>query len=376
MRFLGLKLQLQIFIVSCCLMTSCTPQKSPSDLFHISEAIEVGNEQMRDFVEITHLIPIREPDYIIGRYDALRVHDSLIYVMDKMQHKIHILTMNGNLHAEIDRVGTGPGEYSSIEDFDIDSQGNVWIFCSSEKKALQYTANGQFLSDVPVCSGTEIKILSDNRLAIYSNIHSDTVVSLYHPAENTHQGIYWEEPRPNALLKNGGDVYETTEGIFFTNPFDYSLYKISGNEYDRVLQFDFDSRNLPEDFNKEQDRKSILKEIQKNQKMIYLKNLNLYNEWIIIRNHEHDLAFFNRDNGKAYLFSELSSPLSTLFADLIHIHKDGTVVASVSASNIQNALLPTLSLHKDTYTFLNVLNSPDVESYMENDWIMIGKMKL
>lgn len=39
----------------------------------ISETTEVGNEQMSDFVEITHLIPIREPGHIIGRYDRIMI---------------------------------------------------------------------------------------------------------------------------------------------------------------------------------------------------------------------------------------------------------------------------------------------------------------
>lgn len=371
-------LELNVFVslLVCTLVSSCTEHDKNVTTIRVSKAIDVGNERMDDFLEITHLIPIREPNMLIGNFDAIRLHDSLIYVMDKMQNKIHILNINGTRYSEINKIGSGPDEYSKIDDFDIDKEGNILIFCSSQKKILQYTNRGQFLSQISVCSGTKITALSDKRIAVYRNIHSDTIVEIFDPAKKIRQGFVWTDSRPNALLQNGGNILETSEGIFVTNPFDYSLYQVSENGFEEKLRFDFADLNLPEEFKYEKDLRKILKMIQKNDKMLYLNNVNLHKDWCIMRNHSNDILFFNRNSFDLYLFSQLRSPLRQLLANPIHVHADGCIIASVSSGNIQNALIPTLSIHLNNYPFLDVLNSSEIEEYMENDWLVIGKIKI
>lgn len=86
---------------------------------------------------------------LFGGIDKLVVHDGLVYLLDRRYAaKILIFKESDGMFVQnIGKIGGGPGEYSDIYDFSIDSvRGNIYILCN-RNKIMTYTLDGQFVKE-------------------------------------------------------------------------------------------------------------------------------------------------------------------------------------------------------------------------------------
>ena len=86
---------------------------------------------------------------LFGGIDKLVVHDGLVYLLDRRYAaKILIFKESDGMFVQnIGKIGGGPGEYSDIYDFSIDSVcGNIYILCN-RNKIMTYTLDGQFVKE-------------------------------------------------------------------------------------------------------------------------------------------------------------------------------------------------------------------------------------
>ncbi|WP_291528529.1 6-bladed beta-propeller [Bacteroides sp. UBA939] len=61
-------------------------------------------------------------DCLIKCVSGVQIHQNRIYILDNEYNKLLVYDMNGAFMYQIGRVGMGPGEYSNITDFTIDTQ--------------------------------------------------------------------------------------------------------------------------------------------------------------------------------------------------------------------------------------------------------------
>jgi len=87
-------------------------------------------------------------DGLVGDIDKLIVHDNLLYVLDKKFAKgLFVYNLDGKFIRRIGRFGRGPGEYSQLYDFTINTSQNEIIILDHETM-LVYDIRGNFLRNV------------------------------------------------------------------------------------------------------------------------------------------------------------------------------------------------------------------------------------
>lgn len=366
--------QILCIILFITAIMGCSNELQRNKNVKMNDAISVGNDVLEKFIDIEALIPIRDKEVLLATYDKVVASDSLIYIQDS--ERILVLDKNGVLQTEINKVGSGPGEYISIEDFEIDEQGNIILFSSSEQCILVYTPNGDFVSKTRVCDGTDFCLLKNGGTAFFRNIHSDTIVSIYDRNLMLKQSFASVNEQPNILLKTGGEIFEHDKSIYFVRPFDYNIYKCDDkNTYTSLLSFDFGEKNISSDITKEKDRRKLIKLLRENKKVYFFESVNIKNNNCFFKTNFGDIIIHNVKDDKTFLFDKLKRPYSSLLGNSIFRGTNGRFAAFVSSSNIEASLLSMDKKELEKYHYLNVLQEQGIYDYMDNDWIVIGQLK-
>lgn len=351
----------------------CSNEPKRDTNVNMNNAISAGNDVLEQFVNIEALIPIRDKDVLLTTYDKILVSDSLVYIQDS--ERILVLDKSGLLRSEINKVGAGPGEYISIEDFEIDKQGNIILFSSSEQSIIIYTSNGDFVSKAKVCDGTDFCLLEDGGIAFFRNIHSDTIVSIYDGNLMLKESYKSINEQPNILLETGGEIFEYNKSLYFVTPFDYNIYRCDRNVYIPFLSFDFGEKNMSFDIIKEKDRRKLIKLLRENKKVYFIESLNLYNNNCFLKTSLGEVIINCIDENKTYFFDKLKLPYNCFFGSSIFRSGNGRFATFISSSNIENALMSMPNDELKKYHFLDVLRETGIDEYLDNDWIAIGQFK-
>ncbi len=365
-----------IFLIVLIITTavSCSDNYKEYPIIKVDNAINAGNEIIEKFISIDCLIPIRDNKILLGTCDKVLTYDSLVYILD--QERILVINKEGTLHAEINQIGMGPGEYSEITDFEIDTNGNILLYCSDEQKVLTYTCDGKFISQERVCDGTDICLLRNGDIAVYRNIYSDTIASVYRRNGKQHMHYKFEDKRPNILLQNGGGIIEYNDSLYLTNPLDYNIYKCENGKITPIVGFDFAERNLTVEMRQEQNPRKILKTIHEHEKILHIDCLNIRPNFILLRPSDSKFIIYDIFEDCTYKFGKIKNPYSSILCSPIYTTSyDNSFAGFVLASNIEESLLPVTDSEVERYPFLKILSNPNVKDYLGNDWIVIGHFK-
>lgn len=151
-------LNLILFFIAYLSVVSCQ-QKERKNIF-LTENIKIDfstttfdNYKHLNIVDTTLMIPLSEDvnnDLIIGQLDKIIVSDSLIYIADTYMKRLLLYDMQGNVIGKVGAIGGGPGEYTSLSDFCVGSNGEIYLYDSASNKMLVYDRNLQFVKDYPI----------------------------------------------------------------------------------------------------------------------------------------------------------------------------------------------------------------------------------
>lgn len=159
--------------IACLSIISCQ-QKDKKEAF-LTENIKIDfsaaafdNYTQLNIVDTTLIIPLSEDinsDLIIGQLDKIVISDSLIYIADTYLKRLLIYDMQGNIIGKVGTAGGGPGEYTSLSDFCVGSNGEIYLYDSAGNKMLVYDSNLQFVKDYDISFKAEqFQLVGDNFL--------------------------------------------------------------------------------------------------------------------------------------------------------------------------------------------------------------------
>lgn len=88
-------------------------------------------------------IPLEtKKECLIGKIIKTKIYKGKMFILDELK-SLFVFNTNGKFLYEIGKRGKGPGEYLELRDFDIDSNGNVYIL--DFRRILMYKNDGTFL---------------------------------------------------------------------------------------------------------------------------------------------------------------------------------------------------------------------------------------
>ena len=115
---------LSFAILSALLFLSCVDKEK----HEVGYVVTIGKEtsvNLSDFTTGIQIVKLENSDSSVLSYiQKIEIEDSLLYVMDDIFKGISIYSLEGKLTKKFTKVGKGPGEYLSINDFIVDQNNN------------------------------------------------------------------------------------------------------------------------------------------------------------------------------------------------------------------------------------------------------------
>ena len=141
-----------LLFLSLLIMQSCNRQKSSgASLTDVSILIDLDSVKRAPLklADIRYIPLETSKECLIGNADKVLIRNGKIYVADFYQAmSLFVFDLEGKFLFKIARRGQGPGEYIRFRDFDIHSNGDIYIFDQSGKKILILDQEGKYLRTV------------------------------------------------------------------------------------------------------------------------------------------------------------------------------------------------------------------------------------
>lgn len=228
------------------------------------------NAEKHNLQKNTLKIPLADKNEIKGlsadsifsaaRYIALETNDeSLIYtvdkikidqngdfyILDKKMNQLVIFDKNGGYKWRLNRVGQGPEEYLSIKDFILE---NECIYILSGIDIMVYTKKGIFLEKIKLVEQycDEFAFTSDY-IYLYSDFQSQFLKNIFVMDRNnrsivaSYMNFHLEQ---RGVGYNSNVLFQTSDCLYSTFPYKYSIYKLETNTYSEILKIDFENNKI------------------------------------------------------------------------------------------------------------------------------------
>ncbi|MCC8114378.1 MAG: 6-bladed beta-propeller [Bacteroidales bacterium] len=179
----------------------------------------------------------------LGNIDKILATDSLLFLQGMKDQKVVVFSQEGKALKEVARLGNGAGEYLNMYNFDIDSNGNVYVGDIMKRNIIKYLAPNYInFETYPMdCSFLSICV-ADSTLYIEDLLDQDNnTVKLAKVESKTGRitpvlnALYPEDYRiPN--YTNGHFFKGTNDDIYFYNRFADQIYKINGAQVEEAYQ--------------------------------------------------------------------------------------------------------------------------------------------
>jgi hypothetical protein len=350
LRLTAITIAVSIFLYGC-------SQIGKGDLKPRNEdtiTIDLSNRQivpLSDLVEDVKYVSF-QIDKPLG-FGNLLIKDSIIYYHDLQNVVFHVFDFDGNHLNAIDEPGEGPGEFTSIGNFEVNDDGVVVIYDFQLNKKLFYNENLQFVKELPIDLSIpyqQIERLDNGRYLMSTNHNTKTIdgqltnceyvladsmgkplkkyFDKVYPAENTQSYISYM-PFPMQLIK------DTKGNIFGNVNYDNSLYAFKDEQFIKYVTVQFE--------NGETINKDRMLQLSKMDQMLYFTrsddfvgkvsapNFEIFNEKITLVNYFERAAsgvgisfsnFISFSNGEVFHASEIINDLSN-FPETITLSYSG-----------------------------------------------------
>lgn len=123
-------------------LTSNTPAPLIIDIDKIEKP---GN--FRELIEEIDFVPLETTDEsILEEIDKVVSHKGRFYILDERGKSLKIFTHDGEYVRSVGRVGHGPGEFTFLMDFSLDTARRTLMLLSNDKQAvLEFDLDGNYI---------------------------------------------------------------------------------------------------------------------------------------------------------------------------------------------------------------------------------------
>ncbi len=162
-----------MFICFIFIVFSCTKKlQSKDDTLVIIEhdKIEDSGKDSTLIFNVEYVPLSTTNESLIGKACRVIFRNENFYVFDFIiNNSVLVFDRYGDFSYKIENIGKGPGEYISASDFDVDSDGNVFLFdAGGSRSILHYTNEGKEWTYIKPSKGfIEFKFVDKNNILAY-----------------------------------------------------------------------------------------------------------------------------------------------------------------------------------------------------------------
>lgn len=199
---------------------------------------------------------------LLGEINKLQIVNKKLYVADReITEAIFCFDENGKFLYKIDAAGQGPGEYSELDDFAVNSQTDEVVILDADQLKVIFYRQGKFTHEVRLTNDLSFISYNQNGFVGATNYCSnkecnhlffyDTQfkqIGQALPFTYNSKNIEWDLTLP---------LYTSFEGTFYTQDFSNTIQLVNNNKVTDFVTIDFGKYNLPEEALK-YDRQKML----------------------------------------------------------------------------------------------------------------------
>jgi len=194
------------------------------------------------------------------------VKDNFIFVFAKSK-RILVFDSNGQFFSLINKMGRGPKEYSKLLSFDVHpSKDEIYIL--DYKKIIVYDFYGNYIKHIETNEiALDFCILNDGSFLIYfpflnvseeSNYYKQSWINLDSDGKIIKEIL----TRNSFKQKNQAMIYspyiqKSFDGVYFSLPQEYSIYKLADNKLQKVLNYNHSKLLMSEELSKSLSEKKM-----------------------------------------------------------------------------------------------------------------------
>lgn len=265
-----------LFFIVASLFFSCATRSSQGEV----EVVDMTGLKEEPIRELGNFRPesrvvLQEgdtKDRMLGNVDKVMIRGDKFFVSDNMTKKLLVFDKDGNVTGKVGALGRGPGEYADISDFDMDREGNIYVFDANSSRMLMYDSTYQYKSTIEVpfyidyfrCLGDGgflFALASINRdkypddMLLSTDAEFKAREHIVRYDKTVVDDEFWMSDF--ALTRHGSE-------IFFNRPIDDNVYVMDGERGSllKTYRFDFGADMVPVKYRK--DIESVLESMMPN----------------------------------------------------------------------------------------------------------------
>ena len=226
----------------------------------VGEVIPFSKESFQldeTFFSQMNLVPLETTEQALIRdIDVVSMAGDTLFLLDERQSKVFIYLTNGNLVNVIEDIGNGPKEYSRIVDIDVHN-GSLTVLCDAPTKIMYYTYNGEFVKEQRLTDYWDgFASLGENFCLYRRDALGKRTLNIFEERngkENIQtqpdgRFVAREARKPGTIYSYGDGRFLTRSSeVFFTWPFDYTIYTIQEGKPQPCYTLDFGKQSLPDE---------------------------------------------------------------------------------------------------------------------------------
>lgn len=265
-------------VFSILLLLSCNEKKNESLTNLSPKLLTASNDSFqplgKKLIPLKHILLEKTKAGLISSIDKIKVKNNIIYILDNTGlHYLYVFGINGNFIRKIGKRGKGPGEYSRLCDFDIDKNGNIYLYDRQHKKLLIYDSLGFFIKEKNLPFRADAFNLLNEGKYIFSVVKENNF-SGDHPKIVITDSLFFVKKSyfsyDEKFLDNKGNTNifnECSKGLLYNKPVNDSIFLFDKEGVIIESYFiDFGPKALPEMY-----KNDYIKYIQsKNKSFLYI----------------------------------------------------------------------------------------------------------
>ena len=241
--------------VVACSRTSDTETEGGIRTIHVDVDVAPAPVKTSEILKDVRIVPLETNDScLLDEIRTIKMLNGYIYI--SAGGTLYKFDKRGRFLTSMKRQGNGPGEYVSLWDFDVDKQGNVYVFCQRTCRVYVYDGRGDFKKKIDLKGNPKCILVRDDGSILvdhgndYSRVYDkslvvvrDSVVEGFgHLAVDTFICKYADALIMLSSFRRDGDRV-----IMYKSRND-TVYTVTDKGIEYLARMDYSGRNVPIEF--------------------------------------------------------------------------------------------------------------------------------
>lgn len=286
---------------------------------------DLGVIKSSQLIDTSYVIPLETlSKNLIGHIDEVKIYKNEIFVSDIRKSKsVYVFDLRGKYLRRIGDIGSGPGEYSRPEGFEIDEKNNeLLVFNGNIRKILRYNLSGEFLGNIDIGFGCKsFKVLDDGNILLlaadYENTHLGEIKDRIVYVINRKGKIVEYGPKRSSDFKKvaynlPNNLTSKNQEITYSYRFSDTIYKVSNNKINAKFHINFGDEGINREKMGSKNQDEFVKMLKDAKKPIpYFPGkhfqTNDYLYFTFIYNGKAINCFYNKNNSELIIGSSIDN---------------------------------------------------------------------